>query len=45
MPTEKAVLKDGRTIDFQPDMIGDGAMKEVYFTADRKSVVLSLIHI
>ncbi len=37
--TEKAVLKDGRTVDFLPDMIGDGAMKEVYFTADKRSVV------
>lgn len=36
---EKATLKDGRTIDFKPDMIGDGAMKEVYFTHDRASVV------
>jgi serine/threonine protein kinase len=26
-------------VDFLPDMIGDGAMKQVYFTADRKSVL------
>src|SRR5712692_9908197 len=37
MPT--AALKDGRTIEYQADMIGDGAMKEVYFTKDRSSVV------
>ncbi len=36
---EKATLKDGRTVDFVPEMIGDGAMKEVYFTADRQSVL------
>jgi serine/threonine protein kinase len=39
MATAKAMLKDGRTVDFIPDMIGDGTMKEVYFTADLKSVV------
>jgi len=39
MTTEQALLKDGRTVDFIPDMIGDGTMKEVYFTLDRKSVV------
>lgn len=39
MKIEKAALKDGRTIEFQPEMIGDGAMKEVFFTADRQSVV------
>src|SRR5258708_4112234 len=37
MPT--ATLKDGRNIEFQPNMIGDGAMKEVYFTNDKSSVV------
>ena len=31
---ETATLKDGRTIQFKPDKIGDGAMKEVYFTHD-----------
>lgn len=39
MNTVKATLKDGRTIDFVPDVIGSGTMKEVYFTPDRKSVV------
>ena len=44
MKTETAsLLTDGskgcRTIDFVPDMIGEGAMKEVYFTPDRKSVI------
>ncbi|MFM8571421.1 MAG: protein kinase domain-containing protein, partial [Pirellula sp.] len=39
MKLEKATLKNGATIDFVPEMIGDGAMKEVYFTPDRKSVV------
>lgn len=39
MRTERALLKDGRTVEFVPDMIGDGAMKEVFFTADKKSVV------
>jgi serine/threonine protein kinase len=34
-----ATLKDGSTIEYLPDMIGEGAMKEVYFTHDRKSVV------
>jgi serine/threonine protein kinase len=37
MPT--ATLRDGRTLEFLPDLIGDGAMKEVYFTPDRASVV------
>ena len=37
MPT--ATLKDGRNIEFLPDMIGDGAMKEVYFTKDKSEVV------
>src|SRR5262245_55526927 len=37
MPT--ATLKDGRNIEYRPDMIGDGAMKEVYFTNDKSSVV------
>jgi serine/threonine protein kinase len=37
--TEKATLRTGGKIDFVTEMIGDGAMKEVYFTPDRKSVV------
>src|SRR4051812_35611229 len=39
MKTEKATLKDGRTVEFLPDMIGEGGMKEVYFSADKASVV------
>lgn len=40
MKTEKAVLKDGRTLDFV--VVSDppsGTMKEVFFTPDRTSVV------
>ncbi len=36
---EMATLRDGRTVQFNPEKIGDGAMKEVYFTHDRSSVV------
>src|SRR5208337_3703122 len=36
---ETATLKDGSTLSFQPEKIGEGTMKEVYFTHDRKSVV------
>jgi serine/threonine protein kinase len=39
MSTAKATTKSGRAVEFRTDMIGDGAMKEVYFTKDRKSVV------
>lgn len=35
----KATLQDGRTIDFIPDVIGEGGMKQVYFTSDRSSVI------
>ena len=34
-----AILKDGRTIEYLPDLLGEGAMKDVYITPDRKSVV------
>jgi serine/threonine protein kinase len=34
-----ATLADGRKVDFLPDMIGEGGMKRVYFTADRQSVL------
>jgi serine/threonine protein kinase len=37
--TVTATLTDGRTVEFLPDMIGEGGMKRVYFTADKKSVV------
>ena len=39
MRTETARLKDGRSVKFIPDPIGEGTMKEVFFTADRSSVV------
>jgi hypothetical protein len=39
MSTETARLKDGRSVKFVPEPIGDGAMKEVFFTEDRSSVV------
>lgn len=35
----EATMKDSRKIEYLPEMIGDGAMKEVYFTKDRQSVV------
>src|SRR5260221_936395 len=35
----KATLADGRTIEYLPDMIGEGGMKYVYFSADKQSVV------
>lgn len=34
-----ATLADGRTVDFLPDLIGEGGMKRVFFTADRQSVL------
>jgi serine/threonine protein kinase len=36
---ETATLRDGRTVAFHAEKIGDGAMKEVYFTHDHSSVV------
>ena len=39
MNTETATLSDGRTVQFIPDVIGEGLMKKVYFTADKQSVV------
>src|SRR5262249_53262726 len=35
----KATLADGKTIEYLPDMIGEGGMKTVYFSADKQSVV------
>ena len=35
----KATLKDGRTVEFLPDMIGQGGMKQVYYTSDKRSVI------
>jgi serine/threonine protein kinase len=37
--TRTAILKDGRKVDYLPTVIGEGGMKQVYFTADRQSVV------
>jgi serine/threonine protein kinase len=34
-----AILLDGRKIDFLPDAIGEGGMKRVYLTTDKRSVV------
>jgi hypothetical protein len=34
-----ATLSDGRKVPYVPDMIGEGGMKRVYFTPDRRSVV------
>jgi serine/threonine protein kinase len=39
MATATATLKDGRTIEYLPEVLGEGAMKDVYITPDRKSVV------
>ncbi len=39
MSTAEATLSDGRTIAYLPDLIGEGGMKRVYFTTDRRSVV------
>jgi serine/threonine protein kinase len=36
---ETATLRDGSTIEFHPEMIGEGTMKEVFFTRDRSSVI------
>lgn len=38
-PTLTATLTDGTTIEYLPEKIGEGGMKDVYFTADRQSVV------
>ncbi len=39
MSTAKATLKDGKTVEFYTEQLGEGTMKEVYFTRDKKSVV------
>jgi hypothetical protein len=44
MSTETATLSDGRTIQYIPEVIGSGVMKQVYFTADRQSVVCFYIN-
>jgi hypothetical protein len=37
--TLTATLKDGRKVQYLPDQIGEGGMKRVYFSADKKSVI------
>jgi len=37
--TLKATLLDGTTVDYLPDKIGEGGMKQVFFTADKSSVL------
>lgn len=39
MNTVTATLRDGRTVQFLPTVIGEGGMKRVFFTADKQSVV------
>ena len=39
MPVMQAFLKNGQKIEYLSDSIGDGGMKVVYFTTDKKSVV------
>lgn len=39
MNTVRATLMDGCTVDFIPDMRGEGGMKQVYFTADKAAVI------
>jgi serine/threonine protein kinase len=34
-----ATLADGNTIEYLPEMIGEGGMKQVYFTKDKQSVI------
>lgn len=37
--TLSATLEDGSRIEYEPEVIGEGGMKRVHFTPDRKSVV------
>jgi serine/threonine protein kinase len=37
--TLRATLEDGRTIEYLAEVVGEGSMKTVHFTPDRKSVV------
>ena len=37
--TLSATLDDGRIIEYQPEVIGEGGMKTVHFTPDKSSVV------
>jgi len=36
---KKAQLEDGRIIEYLPNMIGEGAMKEVYLSRDKKNAL------
>ncbi|MBM3266382.1 MAG: serine/threonine protein kinase [Candidatus Sericytochromatia bacterium] len=36
----RVILEDGSTLEYLPDLVGSGAEKEAYFTADRSQVVL-----
>ena len=39
MKTVTATLADGSTVEYLPETIGEGAMKQVYFTVDKSSVI------
>lgn len=39
MKTKQATLTDGRVINYLPEIMGDGCMKDVYWSADRSSVI------
>ncbi|QDU93853.1 serine/threonine protein kinase [Lignipirellula cremea] len=39
MRTEVAILANGQRVEYLPTVIGEGGMKRVYFTVDKKSVV------
>ena len=39
MNTLTATLADGSTVDYLPQVIGEGGMKQVYFTTDKSSVI------
>ena len=36
---ETAILRDGRTLEYHPEAIGEGTMKEVFFTRDLASAI------
>lgn len=36
---ETAILADSSRVEYIPDIIGEGAMKRVYFTADKSAVI------
>ena len=39
MKTHISTLADGRTVDYLPEVIGEGSMKQVYWSADHLSVL------